>query len=531
MADPIQTLITNIPYLVLAVVILIGAWIALRLARRVFVRIREWKWAPEIVNVLELVVKYVIILVAASAVTLEFAVSFGYSEALARVASGWFSYLLVALAAFIGALILLRLVRYLFVRIRERKIAPEVVNPLEIVVKYAIILVAAWIVMLQVATVLGYSEIIVGTVGGWVSYLAVAAVVILGAWIALRLVGHVFVRIRERKIAPEVVNPLEIVVKYAIILVAASVVVLEVAIAFGYSEFLTGAVGGWFTENLGRMLFIALALVFVWIFVRFLAVFFADLRRRTRFQPEVIDLAATAAKYLVYGIVGILVIMTVLTMMGIETIAQSLVTIFAVLFGLVVSFAATSTIGNAIAGFILMSWRPFAQGDRVDIGGGTYGDIMDLDVLFTKVRTINNELVSVPNLIVLGNKIINYSGLERCIVHQEVSVGYDYARKVVEGLLLKAASMTDGLLQEPKAFVLMRKLGDFSAVYEVKAYTDRPNMLATIYSELMKNIVDVFDQAGVELLNPQYFAGYIGSEGARVFPRRKRSDTTQAGKQ
>lgn len=363
-----------------------------------------------------------------------------------------------------------------------------------------------------------------------IPYLLAAVAVFVGAWISLRLVRHLFAKLRERKFVPEVLNALELVSKYAIMVAAAALFILEVAIAFGYSDILLEMVGGWFTANLGRMLFVVVALVSVWIIVRFLAVFFEDLKKRTRFQPQVIDLAAVAIRYFVYAIVGVLVIMTVLTMMGIPAIGESLMTIFAVLLGLVVSFAATSTIGNAIAGFILMSWRPFTEGNRVEIGGGTYGDVTDFEVLFTKVRTTNNELVSVPNLLVLGNKIVNYSGLGKCIVHQEVSVEYHHDRRLVEDLLLRAVSMTDGLLQEPKPFVLMKKLGDFGAVYEVKAYTDRPNRLVVIYSDLMKNIVDVFSQAGIDLLSPQYFVGRIVRGEGQSFPGARGSVETPANR-
>ena len=87
-----------------------------------------------------------------------------------------------------------------------------------------------------------------------------------------------------------------------------------------------------------------------------------------------------------------------------------------------------------------MSWRPYKDGDRVEVAGGTYGDVVEVDVMFTKIRTIKDEIVHVPNNQVLGNKFVNYSALPKVIVHQQITLGYDVSRKLVEGLLLEAVS-------------------------------------------------------------------------------------------
>lgn len=81
---------------------------------------------------------------------------------------------------------------------------------------------------------------------------------------------------------------------------------------------------------------------------------------------------------------------------------------------------------------------------------------------------------------------------------------YDVDRRKVEDLLLKVASMTEGIINEPKTFVLVPELSKFDVVYELNAYTDKPNCLATIYSDLHKNILDVFNEAKIELLSYSY---------------------------
>jgi len=203
-------------------------------------------------------------------------------------------------------------------------------------------------------------------------------------------------------------------------------------------------------------------------------------------------------------LVTVLLFTNILVMAGLQTLAGTLVTLFAVLIGLVVSFAATGSIGNALSGLVIMSWRPYGEGDRVEIGGGTYGDVTEVDVMFTKIKTIKDEIIHVPNSQVLANKIVNYSALPKVIVHQEVTIGYEVSRSHVEQLLLDAAKASEGLLPEPKPYVLVRNLDNNYVAYEINAYTDRPNELVQTQSSLMKNILDHFGRAGVEILSPQH---------------------------
>jgi small-conductance mechanosensitive channel len=217
------------------------------------------------------------------------------------------------------------------------------------------------------------------------------------------------------------------------------------------------------------------------------------------------DLFENVVRYLVYVIVAVLLLTNVLVMAGLQTLATTLVTLFTVFIGLSVSFSATGSIGNALSGIVVMSWRPYKAGDRVDVGG-VYGDIVEVDIMFTRIRTIKNELVHVPNSQVLSTKIVNYSAMPLVIVHYEVTIGYDVPRATVEKLLIQAAHSASGLLAEPEPFVLVTNLDNNFVAYQINAYTDRPNELITLYSKLMQAILDTFSEAGVEILSPQHVA-------------------------
>jgi small-conductance mechanosensitive channel len=289
-------------------------------------------------------------------------------------------------------------------------------------------------------------------------------------------------------------------------LAAGSFVLVEVLVTLGLRQMLLDSLSSFLGFNAGRIGVMIIIIIGGYLVTRVLGIVFVEYKRRTKLHPMTVDLLQSVVRYLVYAIVAVLLFTNILVMAGLQTLAGSLVTLFAVFIGLVVSFAATGSIGNALSGLVVMSWRPYREGDRVDIGGNIYGDIVEVDVMFTKVRTIKDELIHVPNSQVLNNKIVNYSALGRVIVHYQVTIGYNVSRDLVERLLIDASKGVDDLLPDPKPFVLIRDLNNNYVSYEINAYTDAPNRLTTTYSNLMKNILDSFGRAGVEILSPQHIA-------------------------
>lgn len=177
-----------------------------------------------------------------------------------------------------------------------------------------------------------------------------------------------------------------------------------------------------------------------------------------------------------------------------------------VFLGLLISLGSAAAIGNIIAGVVLTYMRPFRLGDRVKIAD-TVGDVMERTLLVTRIRTIKNVDVTIPNSMVLGSHLINFSACSReqgLILHTSVTIGYDAPWKTVHGLLIAAARSTSNILAEPQPFVLQTSLDDFYVTYEINAYTDQPNLMAATYGELHQNIQDQFNEAGVEIMSPHY---------------------------
>jgi small-conductance mechanosensitive channel len=176
--------------------------------------------------------------------------------------------------------------------------------------------------------------------------------------------------------------------------------------------------------------------------------------------------------------------------------------------GALLSLGSTSVVGNLVAGIILTYAQAFRVGDRVQIGE-TVGDVTSKGLIATRIRTIKNVAVTVPNGLVLANHIVNYSTEARkrgLILHTTVTIGYDAPWRRVHETLIRAALETPGIVAEPRPFVFQTALDNSYVSYEINAYTREPLKMANIYSDLNQSIQDKFNEAGIEILSPAFQA-------------------------
>ncbi|HET7118799.1 MAG TPA: mechanosensitive ion channel family protein [Hanamia sp.] len=184
-----------------------------------------------------------------------------------------------------------------------------------------------------------------------------------------------------------------------------------------------------------------------------------------------------------------------------------------VFLGFLFTFGSAGSLSNVISGLILTYMRLFKIGDRVKIGDVT-GDVIEKSLLVTRIRTIKNEIISIPNSTVMNSHTINYSsdapGLG-LIINTTVTIGYDVPWKDMHQALIDAALRTKYVLQDPKPFVLQTGLEDFYVSYQINGYIRESNKQADIYSELHQNIQDVCNERGIEIMSPHYRASRDGN--------------------
>lgn len=181
--------------------------------------------------------------------------------------------------------------------------------------------------------------------------------------------------------------------------------------------------------------------------------------------------------------------------------------------GLIVSLGSSTVIGNIIAGLVITYMRPFKLGDRIKLNDTT-GNVIEKTPFVTRLRTPKNEVVTIPNSFIMSSHTVNYSASARqfgLIIHTTVTIGYDAPWRQVHQLLIDAALKTPGVLEQPKPFVLETDLQDYYPCYQINAYIKDADRLGDIMSALHQNIQDTFNEAGVEIMSPHYYAKRDGS--------------------
>lgn len=181
--------------------------------------------------------------------------------------------------------------------------------------------------------------------------------------------------------------------------------------------------------------------------------------------------------------------------------------------GLIISLGSSTVIGNIIAGLVITYMRPFKLGDRIKLNETT-GNVIEKTPFVTRIRTPKNEVVTIPNSFIMSSHTVNYSASARqygLIIHTTVTIGYDAPWRQVHQLLINAARSTEGVMSEPKPFVLETELQDYYPCYQLNAYIKDADKLAQIYSNLHQQIQDTFNEAGVEIMSPHYYAKRDGS--------------------
>ena len=181
--------------------------------------------------------------------------------------------------------------------------------------------------------------------------------------------------------------------------------------------------------------------------------------------------------------------------------------------GVLFSLGSSTAIANMVAGLVITYMGSYKIGDRIKIGE-LKGDVVEKTLLITRLKTIKNEIITVPNSTILASNIINYSSIadeNGLILHTTVTIGYDVPWKTVHEALIEAAIRTEALSNTPKPFVLQTSLDDNYVSYEINAYTKVVAKQAVIYSELHQNIQDVCNEMGIEILSPHYRANRDGN--------------------
>jgi small-conductance mechanosensitive channel len=176
-----------------------------------------------------------------------------------------------------------------------------------------------------------------------------------------------------------------------------------------------------------------------------------------------------------------------------------------VLAGLILTLGSSGIVNQLMSGMTLIYSRSMRKGDLVQIGE-VIGVVEEVNALSVKLLRLREE-ITVPNAVVVGNTVRNYSRLaggSSVVLSATVTIGYDAPWRQVHALLIAAAASTDGVLQKPTPLVLQRALSDFYVEYELQVNVADVLHFLEITSQLHANIQDCFNESGVQIMSPHF---------------------------
>ncbi|NPD89724.1 MAG: mechanosensitive ion channel [Asgard group archaeon] len=197
----------------------------------------------------------------------------------------------------------------------------------------------------------------------------------------------------------------------------------------------------------------------------------------------------------------LLIIFTVLLVQYLET-AGFLTALITLMGTTVIGFAAMNTIGNFIAGIIIMTSKPFIKGDRIFFEG-KLADIVDIEFIYTKIQLIDKTIVAVPNQELLRQSINNLgSGAE--IIMRDISVTLDYSLNhlEVEETLVNAIKGYKLLSTEEDPFVTINDYHDYAVEYKLYYYIKDVMQILIINSEIRKRVLEACEAKGYKISVP-----------------------------
>jgi small-conductance mechanosensitive channel len=173
--------------------------------------------------------------------------------------------------------------------------------------------------------------------------------------------------------------------------------------------------------------------------------------------------------------------------------------------GLLVSLGSTGLMANVVTGVMLTYMDAFHVGDFIQFDD-RYARVERMSMLTTQLRTRWNEVLTIPNSMILGKEVSNLSlADERGIaVRCTIGVGYDVSWRQIEGMMQLAASRTPGVSATVPPYVYTMALNQFDITYELNAYLEKGAAYFETRSLLMRNVLDAFNEFGVQIMTPAY---------------------------
>lgn len=213
------------------------------------------------------------------------------------------------------------------------------------------------------------------------------------------------------------------------------------------------------------------------------------------------DMDPTLIKFLmdlVTWVLRLLLFIIVISTLGVET--SSFVAIIGAA-GLAIGLALQGSLANFAGGILIILFKPFRVGDFIE-AQGEGGTVTEIQILYTRMLTPNNQVVFLPNGTLSNNNIKNYSTEPIRKAELIIGVGYGSDLKHVKSILHRIIGAEPAILKDPEPVVRVKDLADSSINFQVFAWATNGDYWQML-SDFKENVKYEFDKEGIEIPFPQ----------------------------
>ncbi len=254
-------------------------------------------------------------------------------------------------------------------------------------------------------------------------------------------------------------------------------------------------VGAWVLANLNSIVFSGITVIVGYALSKLLINQIHKLGEQGKLDVRI----AWTITRLIKWLTGLIIVASVLGQFGITLGIIS--GLFALVGGTILGFASINTLGNAIAGLIVMINKPFNVGDRIFFNN-QLADVEGIEIIYTKMRTLDNVQISIPNQELLKTEIDNF-GRDRAVRRQvTVTPGYEYESTAVERALLEAAAKVPGVLKEPQPYVWITNFLDYAVEYTLYVFIDDIKRMKEIDADLYRAVLETVKRHKIDIRTP-----------------------------
>ena len=194
----------------------------------------------------------------------------------------------------------------------------------------------------------------------------------------------------------------------------------------------------------------------------------------------------------------IVLALSVLNYAGFPT--SSLLTVLAAA-GAAIALAGKDSLSNFVGGLLIIFNKPFSKGDLIEVSGIS-GKVHEIDLLYSRLITYNNQQISIPNSILANNTLINYFGAEDRRVDVKMSASYDADIDHVKSVIRRVIDEGEIFTHEKEPLIGVSSYGDNAVEYDAFAWCRSDDYFEARYY-LLEHLKKAFDEEGIEIPYPQ----------------------------